>query len=271
MDLGLQDHIILVTGGAKGIGAQVAKALAAEGAVPVIIGHTAADNTATVAAIAATGNRAFAVQAELTHTDACRQAVDRAAALAGRIDGLVNNAGVNDRVGLERGDTDAFLACEAGGWKGREGTALACREADQIFFHAAAAAAFRRGRLLALSLEVDGRPIALCSNFLSGEGAFAFKTAFDGDFSRNSPGVLLEVELMRRLAEVRGVRWMDSCTAADNDTLNALWPDRRPMSTMLAATGRAPGGRGTIFGRSPPPTRTGMPSPSPATSRASTA
>jgi L-fucose dehydrogenase len=110
MDLGLRDHVILVTGGAKGIGAQVAKVLAAEGAVPIIIGHNAADNAAAVAAIVAAGNRALAVEAELTHTDACRQAVDRAAALGGRIDGLVNNAGVNDGVGLERGDTEGFLA-----------------------------------------------------------------------------------------------------------------------------------------------------------------
>jgi len=110
MDLGLRDHVILVTGGAKGIGAQVAKVLAAEGAVPVIIGHNAADNAAAVAAIGAAGHRALAVEAELTHTDACRQAVDRAGALAGRIDGLVNNAGVNDRVGLGTGDTDGFLA-----------------------------------------------------------------------------------------------------------------------------------------------------------------
>jgi L-fucose dehydrogenase len=110
MDLGLRDHVILVTGGAKGIGAHVAKVLAAEGAVPIIIGHNAADNAAAVAAIVAAGNRALAVEAELTHTDACRQAVDRAAALGGRIDGLVNNAGVNDGVGLERGDTDGFLA-----------------------------------------------------------------------------------------------------------------------------------------------------------------
>jgi L-fucose dehydrogenase len=119
MDLGLRDHVILVTGGAKGIGAGVAKVLAAESAVPIIIGHNAADNAAAVAAIVAAGHRAFAVEAELTDTDACRQAVDRAAALAGRIDGLVNNAGVNDGVGLElgelgelggRGDTDGFLA-----------------------------------------------------------------------------------------------------------------------------------------------------------------
>src|SRR5258708_18952350 len=77
--------------GAKGIGARVAKVLAAEGAVPIIIGHNAADNAAAVAAIVAAGNRAFAAEAELTDTDACRQAVGRAAALGGRIDGLVNS------------------------------------------------------------------------------------------------------------------------------------------------------------------------------------
>jgi L-fucose dehydrogenase len=110
MDLGLRDHVILVTGGAKGIGAQVAKVLAAEGAFPIIIGHNATDNAAAVAAIVAAGNRALAVEAELTQTDACRQAVDRAAALGGHIDGLVNNAGVNDGVGLETGDTDRLLA-----------------------------------------------------------------------------------------------------------------------------------------------------------------
>jgi L-fucose dehydrogenase len=110
MDLGLRGHVILVTGGAKGIGAGVAKVLAAEGAVPVIIGRNAGDNAAAVAAIVADGNRALAVEAELTHTNACRQAVERAVVLAGRIDGLVNNAGVNDRVGLERGDIEGFLA-----------------------------------------------------------------------------------------------------------------------------------------------------------------
>jgi CelD/BcsL family acetyltransferase involved in cellulose biosynthesis len=138
--------------------------------------------------------------------------------------------------------TEAFLACEAGGWKGREGTAMACGEADRRFFRDATVEAFRRRRLVALTLAVDGRPIALCSNFLAGGGAFAFKTAFDEQFARFSPGVLLEVDLMRRLHDRRDVCWMDSCTAADNDTLNGLWPDRRTLTTTLAATGRAPGG-----------------------------
>ncbi len=137
---------------------------------------------------------------------------------------------------------DAFLACEAGGWKGRAGTAMACSAADRSFFRAAIGGAFRRGRLLALTLQLDGRPIALSSQLLAGEGAFAFKTAYDEQFARFSPGVLLEVDLLRRLPDVSGVRWMDSCTAADNATLNSLWPARRTMTTLLTATGRPPGG-----------------------------
>lgn len=110
MDFGLRDHVILVTGGAKGIGEGIAKVLASEGAVPVSVGRNAADNAAVVAAITAAGGRAFAVTAELTRTDECRKAVETAVARFGRIDGLVNNAGVNDGVNLEHGDTDRFFA-----------------------------------------------------------------------------------------------------------------------------------------------------------------
>ena len=109
MDLGLHDKVILVTGGARGIGGAVSKVLAAEGAVPVIVGHDTADNEAAVRAITAAGGRALAVLAELTRTEECRAAVEAALARFGRMDGLVNNAGVNDRVGLETGDTDGFL------------------------------------------------------------------------------------------------------------------------------------------------------------------
>ncbi|MGV3503625.1 MAG: SDR family oxidoreductase [Adhaeribacter sp.] len=110
MDLGLKDKIILVTGGAKGIGEGIVKVLAAEGAVPVIVGRDQDDNLATVAAVEAAGGRAHQVVAELTEPAACQQAVEAALALFGRLDGLVNNAGVNDSVGLEKGSYEAFMA-----------------------------------------------------------------------------------------------------------------------------------------------------------------
>src|SRR5947208_1686368 len=110
MDLHLQDRVILVTGGAKGIGEAICRALAAEGAVPVIIGRNRADNEAAVARIEAAGGRAWSAEAELTRTEDCKQSVEAAIAKFRRIDGLVNNAGINDGVNLEDGDSERFIA-----------------------------------------------------------------------------------------------------------------------------------------------------------------
>ncbi|MBM4069504.1 MAG: SDR family oxidoreductase [Planctomycetes bacterium] len=108
MDLELRDKIILVTGGAKGIGLGIAQVLAGEGATPVIVGRSAADNAAATRAIEDAGGKVFAVEAELTQTEQCRKAVAVAVERFGRIDGLVNNAGINDGVGLEHGDSERF-------------------------------------------------------------------------------------------------------------------------------------------------------------------
>ena len=110
MDLQLQGKVIIVSGGAKGIGEGICKVLASEGAIPFIIGRSASDNLTTVAAIEAAGGKAYQVVAELTEPAACEQAIKAVLAKAGRIDGLVNNAGVNDGVGLSSGNYEAFLA-----------------------------------------------------------------------------------------------------------------------------------------------------------------
>jgi L-fucose dehydrogenase len=110
MNLDLHDKVILVTGGARGIGGAVSRLLGIEGAIPVIIDHDAASSESLVQTLVGAGGQACAVEAELTNTDECRKAVEAATARFGRIDGLVNNAGVNDGVSLERGDTERFLA-----------------------------------------------------------------------------------------------------------------------------------------------------------------
>lgn len=110
MDLNLTDRVILVSGGAKGIGKAISLTLAAEGAIPVIIGRNRADNERVVQAIETAAGRAWQVAAELTQTDECERAVTAAITQFGRIDGLVNNAGINDGVNLEHGDTERFLA-----------------------------------------------------------------------------------------------------------------------------------------------------------------
>lgn len=110
MDLGLKEKVIIVTGGGKGIGDGIVKVLVAEGAIPVIVGRNEEDNLKVVAQVAAAGGRAGQVLAELTEPQECERAVRRVAEQFGSIEGLVNNAGVNDGVGLESGNYEAFAA-----------------------------------------------------------------------------------------------------------------------------------------------------------------
>ena len=110
MDLQLQDKIIIVTGGAKGIGEGIVKVLANEGALPVVVGRNETDNLRTVKAVETAGGKGYAVTAELSQPEECEKAVKAVLDKFGRIDGLVNNAGVNDGVNLEHGTYEAFMA-----------------------------------------------------------------------------------------------------------------------------------------------------------------
>jgi L-fucose dehydrogenase len=110
MNLNLTNKIIIVTGGALGIGFGISKILAAEGAIPFIVGRNLEDNLAAIKAIESSGGKALQHVAELTHPEECKQAVEAVIAQCGRIDGLVNNAGVNDGIGLENGSYEGFMA-----------------------------------------------------------------------------------------------------------------------------------------------------------------
>lgn len=110
MDLQLKDKIIIVTGGAKGIGLGISKVLAAEGAVPFIIGRNKEDNKTAVNEISGTGGKVKYFTAELTKPDECEKAVKQVITECNKIDGIVNNAGVNDSVGLESGNYESFIS-----------------------------------------------------------------------------------------------------------------------------------------------------------------
>jgi L-fucose dehydrogenase len=109
MDLGLEGKAVVVTGGASGIGRAIATTLAAEGAIPIIVDRDARAVSRFEEEVAREGQEIRSVVASLGEPGASRAAVEEAASLAGRIDGLVNNAGVNDGVGLESGSPEAFL------------------------------------------------------------------------------------------------------------------------------------------------------------------
>ena len=109
MNLQLQNKVIIVTGGAKGIGLGIAEVLASEGAVVAIVGRSQADNQKAVDEIIAKGGKAWQVEAELSNPDESEKAVKVVIEKYGRIDGLVNNAGQNDGVGLEHGNYERFM------------------------------------------------------------------------------------------------------------------------------------------------------------------
>lgn len=109
MDLQLKDKVIIVTGGAKGIGRGIVEVLAKEGAIPVIIGRNEHDNLETVAELEKEGLAVFQVTGELSKPEECEKVVQAVLNLFGRIEGVVNNAGVNDGVGLENGSYEKFV------------------------------------------------------------------------------------------------------------------------------------------------------------------
>lgn len=109
MDLKLKDKVIIVTGGSKGIGNGICKVLVEEGAIPVIVGRNEEDVLKAVKTIEDSGGQAYYALTELTDNHACKRAVDAVVKKFGRINGLVNNAGVNDGIGLENGSYDDFM------------------------------------------------------------------------------------------------------------------------------------------------------------------
>jgi L-fucose dehydrogenase len=109
MELDLNNKIIIVTGGARGIGESIVRKLADENAIPCIIDINQQLADAIVKNLQQNNKRCFAVIADLTKPEQCENAVNKILNEFGGIDGLVNNAGLNDGVGLENGSYEKFI------------------------------------------------------------------------------------------------------------------------------------------------------------------
>ncbi|GGD98793.1 hypothetical protein GCM10011515_18310 [Tsuneonella deserti] len=132
--------------------------------------------------------------------------------------------------------TDAFLALERAGWKGKLGSALACDPAKATFFRNALGGAAEHGRLERLSLTLDGAPVAMLANFITPPGAYSFKTAYDERLAKFSPGVLLQRENLDMLAR-EDIAWCDSCAAADHPMIERIWREKRRIVRVSVAIG----------------------------------
>jgi L-fucose dehydrogenase len=110
MNLQLKDKVVIVTGGAKGIGAAIVQACAAEGAIPVIIGRDAEAAEHVKSGVTKNGGVCDLITVELSTPESCSQSVEQVMNRFGRLDALVNNAGRNDKVGLEHGNPQEYVA-----------------------------------------------------------------------------------------------------------------------------------------------------------------
>lgn len=110
MDLGLTNKVVLISGGAQGIGEGIVRGVAAEGGIPVIVDRKRETAERLVDDLANQDRPALFVLTELSDPAQCQQAVEESLSHFGRLDALVNNAGTNDGVGLASGSPEAFVA-----------------------------------------------------------------------------------------------------------------------------------------------------------------
>lgn len=128
-----------------------------------------------------------------------------------------------------------FVHLEASGYKSSFGAAIANSDEAKRFLVAAARRAFAQQKLKMMALLHEGHVIAMAINLYSGQGAFAFKVAYDEHYAKYSPGVLLDLEMIRRLHAERRIRWLDSCTDPDVEVYDGLFSGHKLMRNLVVS------------------------------------
>ena len=113
MNLNIEDKIIIITGGTKGIGGGITRCVAEEGGIPVFIGRAEETGLELLEELKDKNLKGYFIQMDLNEIGACNKIVTQTLEKFGSIDGLVNNAGRNDGIGLENGSPEAFAASVA--------------------------------------------------------------------------------------------------------------------------------------------------------------
>jgi CelD/BcsL family acetyltransferase involved in cellulose biosynthesis len=132
-----------------------------------------------------------------------------------------------------------FMRLEAGGWKGRAGTAIAQQANIARFVQTAIAALAARGEASVVRLTCGAQPIACGITLRSGTWAWGWKIAYDERFAAASPGVQLYLDLTETLLADPGIAVVDSCATPDHPMIDHLWRERLPIADWLVAL--APG------------------------------
>jgi len=127
---------------------------------------------------------------------------------------------------------EQFLELESKGWKGRSRTALSCRPGHDRFFREMTRGFAEQGRLMFLSMEAGSQVVAQNTALVAGEGLFGFKRAYDEEFSRWSPGSLLDLDVLDWFHRSAPLAWLDTCSAPEDGTGSRAFGDRRPLCTL---------------------------------------
>lgn len=128
---------------------------------------------------------------------------------------------------------DALIALEAKGWKGRRGTALAADPVMATAFREAVNLLGAEGSLRFWKIALDGKPIAMMSGLVQGGQGWLGKIAYDEDFARYSPGVLLVLEATERLLDRERLALVDSCAIPGHPMISNVWRDRIALCDVM--------------------------------------
>lgn len=126
---------------------------------------------------------------------------------------------------------DEFLALESAGWKGANGSSLSSYSDTENFYKNAMMALHENGQLHLSSMRLDGKPLAMLITLICGKTGFSFKTAFDENYARYSPGVLLQLENLTLQGQY-DLQFIDSCAAENHPMIDRIWSERRRMGRV---------------------------------------
>ena len=137
-----------------------------------------------------------------------------------------------------RAATEDFLVLEAKGWKGARGSALLQDPDTSNFVRTMVWSAARHDHVRIASLSLDGRIIASVIMLVAQDTGYLWKIAYDEDFARFSPGVLLIEQFSQQLLTDKTVALVDSCAGEGYAMIEGLWSGRRAICDLMIGLGR---------------------------------
>ncbi len=126
-----------------------------------------------------------------------------------------------------------FLTIEASGWKGQQGSALACNKNSATFARQAFGASGGKSISRADVLYLDEFPIAVSLSIYTGKTAFTLKCAYDETYRSYSPGLLLELAIIEDFLETRWVEHLDSAVTTTGHVIQSLWNSSIRVGDLL--------------------------------------